>query len=76
MERIIIEVSETTAKNWRLTSAKFKNVIAQKIDKDIEKVFAVNKKENFMAYLDELSDKMQQRGLTEEILADILKDDE
>jgi predicted house-cleaning noncanonical NTP pyrophosphatase (MazG superfamily) len=76
MERIIIEVSEKTAKNWRLTSEKFKSVIAQKIDKDIEAIFEANKKENFMAYLDELSDKMQQRGLTEEILADILKGDE
>jgi hypothetical protein len=76
MERIIVEVSESTAKNWRLTSAKFKNVISQKIDKDIENIFSANKNENFMAYLDELSDKMQQRGLTEEILADILKDNE
>jgi hypothetical protein len=76
MERIIVEVPDRTARNWRLTSTKFKNVISKKIDKDIENIFAANKKENFMAYLDELSEKMEQRGLTEEILAEILKENE
>lgn len=76
MERIIIEVSDKTAKNWRLSSAKFRNVISKKIDKDIENIFASNKTENFLGYLDELSDKMEQRGLSEEVLSEILKEND
>lgn len=73
MERIVIEVEDETAKNWRLASAKYKKEISEKINEGINNVLKSNKKENFLAYLDELGDKMKGRGLTEESLNDILK---
>lgn len=76
MERIVIEVADETAKKWRLASAKYKKEISEKIDEGINKVLTVNSMQNFMAYLDELGKKMKERGLTEEALNDILKDND
>lgn len=76
MERIVIEVDEATGKKWRLASSKFKKEISEKISESISKVLDDYKKEDFLAYLDELGEKMKQRGLTEEILDDILKNDD
>lgn len=71
MDRIVIEVDEATAKKWQLAPAKFKKEISE----SIAKVLDDSKKENFLTFLDELSEKMAQRGLTEQTLNDILKDD-
>lgn len=76
MERIVIEVDETTGKKWGLASAKFKKEISEKISESISKILDDNRKENFLAYLDEIGEKMKQRGLTEEALNDILKADD
>ena len=76
MERIVIEVDEATGKKWDLAPTKFKKEIAEKISESISKILDDNRKENFLAYLDEIGEKMKQRGLTEEALNDILKDND
>lgn len=76
MEQIIIEVDEATGKKWSLASAKTKEKISEKISESITKILDNEQKENFLIYLDEIGEKMKQRGLTEEVLNDILKDDE
>lgn len=76
MERIVIEVDEATAKKWGLASTKFKKEISENISVSLSKILNDTRKENFLAYLDELGEKMKQRGLTEETLNDILKDND
>jgi hypothetical protein len=76
MERIVIEVDEATGKKWNLAPSKFKKDISEKISESISKILDDNRKENFLAYLDEIGEKMKQRGLTEEIVNDILQGDD
>ena len=76
MERIVIEVDEATGKKWSLAPAKFRKEVSEKISESISKILDDTRKENFLAYLDEIGEKMKQRGLTEEALNDILKDND
>jgi len=76
MDRIIIEVDESTGKKWRLASSEFRKEISEKISESISKIMNDRRKEEFLTYLDELGEKMKQRGLTEEVLDDILKNDD
>ena len=74
MGRIVIEVDDDTAKKWRLSSQKRKNKVSQQVNITLAKELA-DSKEDFLQYLDELRTKMKERGLTEEILEKILKDE-
>ena len=74
MERIVIEVDEATAKKWRLSSQIRKSKVSQQINITLAKELA-DSKENFLQYLDELRNTMKERGLTEGILEEILKDE-
>ena len=76
MERIVIEVADATAKKWKSSTPKLREAIAQKIDIRIAKELMVDSKEEFKQFLDEIGTTMQQLGLTEEILNDILKENE
>ena len=76
MERIVIEVADATAKKWKSSSPKLREAIAQKIDIRLAKELMIDSKEEFKQFLDEVGETMHQRGLTEEILNDILKDNE
>ncbi len=74
MERIVIEVDEATAKKWRLSSQKRRSKVSQQVNITLAKELA-DSKEDFVQYLDELRGTMKERGLTEEILEEILKDE-
>lgn len=76
MERIVIEVADVTAKKWRMISQQRRTVISQQIDIKLAKELMADSKEEFKQFLDEVGATMQERGLTEEILQDILKNDE
>lgn len=76
MERIVIEVGDATAKKWRSSSPEIREEIAQKIDIRLAKELMVDSKEEFKLFLDEIGATLQQRGLTEETLNDILNDNE
>ncbi len=74
MDRIVIEVDESTGKKWRLSSQKRKERISRQINVKLAEELA-DSKEEFLQYLDELRSKMKERGLTEEALEEILKDE-
>jgi hypothetical protein len=76
MERIVIEVDDTIAKKWRSASPLIKDEIAQRINIRLAKELMVDSTAAFKEFLDEVSTTMQQRGLTEKTLTDILKDNE
>ncbi len=76
MERIVIEVEDATAKKWRFASQQKKIKISQRINLKLAKELMADSKEEFKEYLDEIRNTMEERGLTEEILNDILKDEE
>ncbi|MEO6673767.1 MAG: hypothetical protein ABIN93_10090 [Ginsengibacter sp.] len=76
MERIVIEVDETTGKKWRLSSQQRRKKISQKINIRLAKELMADSKEEFKQFLNEVGETMKERGLTEEILQNILKEDE
>ena len=76
MECIVIEVADATAKKWKSSPPQLREAIAQKIDIRLAKELMVDSKEEFKQFLDEVSATVQQRGLTDETLNDILKDNE
>lgn len=76
MQRIVIEVEDATAKKWRLSSQQTKNKVSQQINIKLAKELMADSKEEFKQFLDEIRNTMQERGLTEEVLNDILKDED
>ncbi|MEO6136603.1 MAG: hypothetical protein ABIP35_15720 [Ginsengibacter sp.] len=76
MERIVIEVDEATAKRWQTSSSKFKKIISEKFAEDIDFVTKEFKNEDFNASLDEIGERLRKRGLTEEIVNEILNSDD
>lgn len=75
MERIVIEVNDVTAKKWRLSSRQLRNKISEEINIRLAKELMTDSKEEFKQFLDEVGETMKERGLTEDILQDILKED-
>ena len=74
MARIVLKVSSDTAKKWRAASKETKERISQIIEILIAKeIMAPNEFKNF---LDEIRKTMEKRGLTEEILQEILAEDD
>ncbi len=74
MERIVIEVDDATAKKWRMSSQKRKARISQEVNLKLAKELS-DSKEDFQQFLTEIRSTMKERGLTEEILQEILKDE-
>ncbi|MES2427502.1 MAG: hypothetical protein V4560_11040 [Bacteroidota bacterium] len=75
MERIVLEVDESVAKAWREAPAEKKKDIANKVNIRIGKELFDYDKNSFKQYLNQLRDTMEERGLTQEALDDILKDE-
>lgn len=75
MESIVIEVADATAKKWRMSSQQQRNKISQRMNIRFSKELMDNFKEEFRLFLDEVGTTLQERGLTEDILNDILNDD-
>ena len=75
MERIVIEVTDETAKKWKMISPELRDTISQRLNIRLAKELMSNSKEEFKKFLDHVSNTAKERGLTEEILQDILKDD-
>jgi len=74
MERIVIEVEPKVALAWRRLSAARKKEISNKVGVRIGKEVFENSTDEYLAYLAELRSKMAERGLTQEILDDILNE--
>lgn len=75
MERIIIEVNDATAKKWRSASGRLKKEISQYMDKQISAIIDKKEEKDIILFLNELREEMAQKGLTQEVLDDILKDE-
>ena len=75
MERIVLEVDDRVARAWREAPSEKKKDIANKINIRIGKELFDYDKEGFIQFLDQLRNDIADRGLTQEILDDILKDD-
>ena len=74
MERIVIEVEPRVALAWRRLSPTRRKEITNKVGVRIGKEVFENSKEEYLAYLAELRTKMSERGLTQEILDEILNE--
>jgi hypothetical protein len=75
MERIVIEVDDKVAKAWRAASTKKKKEISINIEVQVSKQLMKDSAEDYIQFLEELREKMAHRGLTQEILDNILKDE-
>jgi hypothetical protein len=75
MEKIALEVDDLVAKAWKEAPAEKRRDIANKMNIRITRELFEYDKEGFMQYLEQLRNNMAERGLTQEILDDILKDE-
>lgn len=78
MERIVIEVDKRLAKAWRNASEKKKKEIGNRINISLAKELmkpTIGENENeYLEFLNELRNEMQDLGLTQEKLDEILND--
>ena len=74
MDRIILEVDDQVAKNWRYSSEKKRREVSGAINKMLELAFKQKGDDDFIQFVKEVQDKAAERGLTEEILNEILND--
>jgi len=74
MERIILEVDDQVAKNWRYSSEKKRQEVNSTINKLLEIAFARKQDDDFIGFIKEVQNKAAERGLTEDILNDILNE--
>lgn len=75
MERIIIEVTDATAKKWQEVPPKIKSQLEKSFSNQIEIISQGIKDAEFKSLLDKVSDEAVKNGLTEEILEQLLKDE-
>lgn len=75
MERIVIELDDTTAKEWRDASPKIKNQMKKNFKEQIQMVSQGIREARFEALLDRASDEAAKNGLTEEILQKLLNEE-
>lgn len=73
MEKISIEVKADLAKAWEEASPDFRKEISELIESQIRQALDKGDKEKVLEYLNELKEKTSARGLTQEILDDILR---
>ena len=75
MERIVLEVDDNVAKAWNTASSKLKKEIGGIMNKQIATIIDKKEDGDIIQFLNELREEMAQKGLTQEILDDILKDE-
>jgi hypothetical protein len=75
MDRIVIDVDPATASKWFTASAKLRNEIGKYMSEQIANIIDKKEDADILQFLNELRQEMKQKGLTQEILDDILKDD-
>ena len=76
MERIIIEVDETTATAFGKLSPETKNRFNESVSIALKKMINDATADSHKKFLDDLSAEAERNGLTEEILNDLLRDDD
>jgi hypothetical protein len=76
MERIVIEVSPNVARAWRNAPENKRKMLGNEVSMRIGKELLKGSKEEYVQYIRELQQSMKERGLTQEILDEILHEDE
>jgi hypothetical protein len=74
MERIVLEVDDQVAKNWRYSSEKKRQQVNDTINKVLQIAFKRKEDADFIQFVKEIQDKAAERGLTEDILNNILNE--
>ncbi len=74
MEKIVLEVYEALAKAWWGASSEKRKEINKRMSVRIGKELFSYSKEDFQQYLNDLRNKMTERGLTQETLDSILNE--
>jgi len=72
---LVFEVDDRAARAWHEAPSEKRREITNKVNIRIGKELFEYDKESFVQYLDQLRDKMAERGLTQELLDDMLKDE-
>lgn len=75
MERIVIEVSPNVAEAWRKMPADEKKEFANEVSVRLGKKTFKTSQSEFLAFIDDLQQRMGERGLTQEKLDEILDDE-
>ncbi len=74
MDRIVMEVPANVAKAWRKASEKKRLTLENEVSARIGKELLKDSKEEYHQYINSLQKTMKERGLTQEVLDDILRD--
>ena len=75
MERIVIEVSPNVARAWRNMPTSEKRELSNVVSVRIGSKHFKESRAEFLAFIDDLQQRMADRGLTQEKLDEILKDE-
>jgi hypothetical protein len=75
MERIVLEVDDKVAKAWRTASVKLKQEIGGLVNEQIAAIIDKKEEKDIIQFLNELRQEVTEKGLTQEILDDILRDE-
>jgi hypothetical protein len=75
MERIVLEVDDRTAKAWRNTSAKLRAQIGKNLELILTDSLSKAREVNFELLLQDARNEAAKNGLTEEILAALLNEE-
>lgn len=75
MERIVINVDPATAAKWRTASFKLKNEIGSLMNDQIATIIDQKEETDILQFLSELRAEMKAKGLTQQILDDILNNE-
>ena len=75
MERIVIQVNESTAREWQNVSPVKKRMLERSFEKQIEFIARGKSEEEFEELLVKAREEAAKNGLTEEILEQLLNED-
>lgn len=75
MERIVLEVNDSTARKWRASSNMLRSKLNKFIGKQLDELLDKSEPEDTIRFFDELRAEMAEKGLTQEKLDEILRDE-
>ena len=75
MERIVIEVPPNVARAWRKMPAAQRRELGNEVSVRIGRKFFKNSQTEFLTFIDDLQKRMQERGLTQKKLDEILNEE-
>lgn len=75
MGRIVLEVNEAVAKKWHIASFQLRTQLNKLIGKQLNEILDKNEPEDSIRFFNELQTEMQEKGLTQEKLNEILQNE-